>query len=220
MKILTIFTALLLTLAIPSTGSTSVLSITSTTYVPELEMIPEAVAKALEPEAQAIGMDATHEMDEIFVSKGIQNYIKNKNAVKLAKSNKVPYGIWYDPVKWNITKNYNNDAEFSFGLIGKDAYAFMIAESIKAPKDIVTNFVIDNIMKGSEDVEIIKIEDRIVNGLLVTYLRIDATIFGVRINYMIYLFCGEHEIIQIFAYSYGSFFPDLEDFLNGLSKAK
>lgn len=194
-----------------------------------VEIISKLTAKALEPQILNTGMSAVYDTEmnapfcnilEILELKGVVNNNKNKKAVKLAKSNRVPYGIWYDPLKWKITKNFNADAEISFGLIGKDAYAFMITEAIKAPKDVVTNFVIDNMTQVAEDVNIIQIEDRIVNGLPITYLRIDATIMGMRINYMIYLFCGNSEIIQIYTYSYGNFFLELEDFLNGISKAK
>lgn len=95
-----------------------------------------------------------------------------------------------------------------------------LTESIKVPKNVLIDFVIDNMMNVAEHVNIIKIEDRLVNGLPVTYLRVDATIWGIDINYMIYLHCGSGETIQVYSYSYGNFFKDLENFMNGLSKLK
>ncbi len=149
-----------------------------------------------------------------------EHFKKSSKAVQLAKSSRIPCGIWFDPVKWQITKNYNNDAEISFGLKGKDAYAYMINEGITAPIDILTNFVVGGLMDISEDFSIIEVEDRIVNGLPVKYLRVDALISGININYMIYLYCGKDELVQIYAYSFGKHFQDLEDFLNGFSKVK
>ena len=145
---------------------------------------------------------------------------KSSQAVQLAKSTRIPYGIWFDPSKWQITKNYNQAAEISFGLKGKDAYAFMINEGIKAPMDTLTNFVINGFTQGAEDFNVLNIEDRIVNGLPIKYLRIDATIGGININYMIYLYCGNDEIVQIYGYCYGKHFQEVESFLNGFSRAK
>ena len=176
----------------------------------------------------AFAYQKDHEVDEdtySFIDK-ISKYIasikyeKNAKAVQFAKSNRIRFGIWFDPVKWQITKNYNEAAEISFGLKGRDAYAFMINEGIKAPKDVVINFILDNMAGVSEQFNVIQVEDRIINGLPVTYLRIDAMISGVHVNYMIYVYCGDNEIIQLYAYSYGSNFKDVEDFINGLSKAR
>lgn len=72
------------------------------------------------------------------------------------------YGIWFDPVKWETTKNYNKSAEFSFALKGKDAYAFMICEGIKIPYDTVLNLIINDFEEVSEEFSVLAIEDIIV----------------------------------------------------------
>ena len=96
----------------------------------------------------------------------------------------------------------------------------MINEGITAPIDILTNFVVGGLMDIAEDFSIIEVEDRIVNGLHVKYLRVDALISGININYMIYLYCGNDELVQIYAYSFGKRFQDLEDFPEWFFKGK
>lgn len=145
-------------------------------------------------------------------------YKKSSKAVQFAKSNRVPYGIWFNPVKWEITNNFNNAAELSFKLSDKDTYAFMINEGFKAPIETITNHVIENMSSISQNYKILEIEDRNVNGLPVKYIRADATIQGININYMIYLHCGEKGTVQLYGYTYGKNFKELEEFLNGLSK--
>jgi hypothetical protein len=94
----------------------------------------------------------------------------------------------------------------------------MINEGIKMPMENLTDHVINNLNAVSEKYSIIEVEDRKVNGLLVKYIRADARINGVDINYMIYLHCGEKGTVQIYGYTYGKNFKELEEFMNGFSK--
>lgn len=140
---------------------------------------------------------------------------------KLAKSSQIPYGIWFDPTKWRIMKNYHPAAELSFALKDKDAYAFMINEKAKISMDVLVDFVLENITDAAEAIKILQIEERVINDLPVTYLRVDATINNINISYMIHLFCNEAEVIQLFSFSHdGKYLQDLESFINGLCKVE
>lgn len=91
-----------------------------------MSLIPKLAAKSVNNVMNFEFNENINHIQEILELKAPEIFKKSSKSVKLAKSNKVPYGIWYDPINWKITKNYNGDAEFSFGLIGKDAYAFII----------------------------------------------------------------------------------------------
>lgn len=147
-----------------------------------------------------------------------ESYKRSSKAVQFAKSHRIPYGIWFNPIKWEITNNFNNSAEISFRLSDKDTYAFMINEGFEAPIDVITNHVIENMNTVAQNYKIIAIEDRKVNGLSVKFIRADATIQGININYMIYLHSGEKGTVQLYGYTYGKNFKELEEFLNGLSR--
>lgn len=187
-------------------------------------MISELITKeftqaVLDDEINFLSSKANNS-NEFTEHRALKKTKKNSKAVKLARSTRVPFGIWYDPVKWKIANNFNSCAEFCFSLTGKESYAFMINESVRVPKNVAINFLIENVLKIAEYVDVLMIEDRMVNGLPVTYLRIDATIMDVDLSYMIYLYCGQSETIQLFTFSDGSNFKEMESFLNGFSKLK
>lgn len=149
-----------------------------------------------------------------------ESFKKSSKAVQFLKSSRNSYGIWIDPVKWNLTKNFNNDAEFSFSLKGKDAYAFVINEGANIPMEFMTDFIINNFKESSESYSILAVEDRLVNGLPVKYIRADAMTNGNYISFMIYAHSSEKGTVQIYTYSYGNNLIDLEGLLNGLAARK
>lgn len=51
-------------------------------------------------------------------------------------------------------------------------------------------------------------------------MRFDILVAGININYSIYLYFGNNEVIQLYGYSYGKHFQEVENFLNGLVSLK
>lgn len=192
-------------------------------------MIHKYIPLALFVMSMPLQADLTHDLSTIArkIDSSNEKYTTAINQekpcklVKLAKSSQIPYGIWFDPTKWRIMKNFHPAAELSFALKDKEAYAFMINEKVEVSMDMLVDFVLENITNAAEVIKILQIEERVINDLPITYLRVDATINDINISYLIYLFSNGEEIIQLFGFSHdGKYLQDLESFINGLCKVE
>lgn len=153
--------------------------------------------------------------------------IRDSKATTFVKSKLVPFGVWIDPEAWKIsTKKNNEDAEFEFSYRAGDVYALMINEGLGLSYDYMKNFLVEHFNEG-DDVEegrLVREEERMVNGLPVTYLQFDVLIHKVPFSVILYVYIGENETIQLMAFTttkqLAKYQPAIENFLNGLGKAE
>lgn len=144
--------------------------------------------------------------------------------LQFVKSSKIPFGVWLDPKVWESEKNDETEpSEFSFKLKGEEGYGLMVNEPVAIPLESMKEIVVENMKKAeAEDVKVNEEEDRVINGLPVKYLQIDAKVSKVPVNYMVYIYSGEDETIQLFTYSFGKYFiknrKQMENLMNGLAK--
>lgn len=145
-------------------------------------------------------------------------------SAKFIRSKKVPFGVWFDPNVWTVSKKkINADSEFEFSLKNDDTYAFLINEKVGLSYDLVKSALFNQLESFGERVSLITEEKRIVNGLPIRYLEIEIEVKGVLVSYMLYILVGDEETIQLGAFSTGKQRdqnkPVIEKFLNGLSRA-
>ena len=86
--------------------------------------------------------------------------------------------------------------------------------------EFMTDFIMNNLRDGSESYSILAVEDMLVNGLPMKYIRADAVTNGNYISFMIYTHSSEKGTVQIYTYSSGKNLKDLESLFKGLVERK
>lgn len=167
----------------------------------------------------------TYVNEDILESKEIllneTPFEKGKKSSFLVKSKKVNVGIWINPKNWRFKKGDNDDpSEFSFSSKkGEDFYGMLISEKIEISLEALKNIAITNAKDAAPDIEVIKEEYRIVNGVKVLVLQMVGTIQGLKFIYYGYYFSSKNGTIQFLTYTSQSLFDeyekDLEELLNG-----
>lgn len=156
-----------------------------------------------------------NEFDTIIVN-------KPKNANFLVKGVRTKYGIWIDPKKWEFKKDSSNKyAEYSFSLKGEDAYAMIIPERIEFPIDNLKKLAINNAKESAQDVKVIKEGIRIVNGITLSYMEMEATLEGVKFTYMGNYYSDGNGSFQILGYTSRNlaekYRKDIDELINGFT---
>ena len=149
-------------------------------------------------------------------------FLKPTNAIAVKKSTQNSMSINYNPVKWKVLKNKNNeDAEFEFEHVKGNSYAMVINEKIEIPLENLKKISYDNVIENAPDSKIDKAEYRTVNGLKVLHLEMSGTMEGIKFVYYGYYFSNEKGTTQMVCYTAKSLLKeyqvDFEDFLNGLT---
>lgn len=149
-------------------------------------------------------------------------FLKPTNAITTKKSTQNSMSINYNPVKWKVLKNKNNeDAEFEFEHVKGNSYAMVINEKIEIPLENLKKISYDNVIENAPDSKIDKAEYRTVNGLKVLHLEMSGTMEGIKFVYYGYYFSNEKGTTQMVCYTAKSLLKeyqaDFEDFLNGLT---
>lgn len=149
-------------------------------------------------------------------------FLKPTNAIATKKSTQNSMSINYNPVKWKVLKNKNNeDAEFEFEHVKGNSYAMVINEKIEIPLENLKKISYDNVIENAPDSKIDKAEYRTVNGLKVLHLEMSGTMEGIKFVYYGYYFSNEKGTTQMVCYTAKSLLKeyqaDFEDFLNGLT---
>lgn len=148
------------------------------------------------------------------------SYTKSKNATFLVKSDKTKSGVWIDPKKWSFKKSKPTSAsEYKFYSIKGDLYGMLIAEKISLPLESLVNIAISNAKEAATNVEIVKKEYRIVNGLKVAMMQMTGKIQGIVFIYFGYYYTGERGSFQMLTYTSQNLFEqnknEMEELLNG-----
>lgn len=145
---------------------------------------------------------------------------RSKESDKLIKSSKLNYGVWVNKKKWAVEKNKEgNEQEFTFNLIGQDAYGMIVAERIEFPMDNLVNIAVQNAEKAAPDIKIIRDESKRVNGKLVRFLQMEGTVQGIKLVYLNYYFSNKNGSIQFVTYTAKNLLKqyrdEMETLLNG-----
>ncbi len=145
--------------------------------------------------------------------------------VTLKEKNQM-YQVLVNKNKWSYSdKNkfdLNSDATFEFVHKNDDAYAMVISERITFDSvDKLMEFVVGNLYEGADSVEILDVDDRVVNGKQVSYLKTKAILNGLNLIYEGYYYTGPTGTIQFSAWTGENLFEEYEqdmmDLLNGLT---
>lgn len=140
-------------------------------------------------------------------------------------SSKINVGVHINPKKWAFEKGEDNEpSEFRFQLKDKDAYGMLIAEKIEIPIENLKNIAVENARSVAPDIQIVKLEQRTVNGLKVLLMQMNGTIQGVKFTYYGYYYSFKGGTVQLLTYTaqnlLDEYKPDMEDFLNGFELTK
>ena len=152
-------------------------------------------------------------------------FTKDKSASYLVKSKKLKVGVYINPEKWGFTNGgINESAEFNFSQKEFDVLASLITERISINLGDMAELIFQNAKNQSDDVEIIKKEYRIVNGVKMLCLQMKMTIKGIKYIYFTYNFSNKDGAVQLTcltnAYLFDKNYKLIENFLNGLVMLK
>jgi hypothetical protein len=150
-----------------------------------------------------------------------KKFKKNRRSTFTVKSKKANIGICINPKKWSYSKSKNNPAvEYQFKRKEEDLYAMLITEKAEIPLETLKKAAIINAKNSSKDLKVIHEEYRIVNGIKVIMLEMNATVQGMKFTYIGYYYSNEKGSYQLLTYSslklIETYRKDIEVFLNGL----
>jgi hypothetical protein len=153
---------------------------------------------------------------------GVTGFTKPAAATEVLKSNKGYFELWYNPAKWKpiTASEINRSAEFALQHTNGDAYAMAIVERISMPVASLKKTALENAKKVAPDANIAYEEDRVVNGVKLSAMRMEFTIQDVPYTYYGYYWGGDAGSLQVVTYTGRNLFKeyesDLTDLLNGV----
>jgi hypothetical protein len=157
---------------------------------------------------------------ETSIALNENKFVKDKSATFLVKSKKLKVGIYINPDKWGVTNGGINPAEFNFSQKELDILASLITERASINLSEMAELILENAKNQSDDVEIIKKEYRIVNGIKMLCLQMKMTIKGMKFIYFSYNFSNKNGAVQLTsvtnAYLFDKNYKLIENFLDGL----
>lgn len=150
-----------------------------------------------------------------------KKFYKDSNSTFLLKSNKFNIGFWLNPKKWSFKKAIDNpDAEYELELKNEDLYGMIITEKAYIPVETLRSIAIDNAKAMSTDINIVKEEYRIVNGIKVLLLHLNGTMQGINFFYYGYYYSNSNGTVQFITFTtqnlISSYKPACENLLNGI----
>jgi len=150
---------------------------------------------------------------------------KSNSSTFLLKSAKFDIGVWLDPKKWSFEKpDDNSAAEYELQLKDEDLYAMMITEKVEIPLETLRGIAIENAQEVAPDLQIVKEEYRVVNGLKVLLMQMNGTMKGIKFSYYGYYFTNSKGTIQFVTYTAQNLLSEYksvcEEILNGLVEIK
>jgi hypothetical protein len=149
------------------------------------------------------------------------DFSKGKSSIYLVKSKKLRVGVYIDPDHWGVTNGgINEPAEFNFTMKEFDILASLITEKTSFPLEDLAELIYQNAKNQSADVEILKKEYRIVNGVKMLCMQMKMTVKGISFIYFTYNFSNKNGTAQLTCVTNAMLFnknrQKIEKFLNGL----
>jgi len=155
------------------------------------------------------------------VSVNASRFTRAKEASFTVRSSRNNAVVYINPKKWTFSKSAKNGAsEYTFQSTDGDLYGMLITERISMPLDILGAAALNNMRKVAPDAELLKQEYRYVNDRKMLYMRVGATMQGMKLVYAGYYYSDEGGTTQLVAYTSQNLAQQrtaaAEEFLGGL----
>ncbi|MEO9476109.1 MAG: hypothetical protein ABJG41_11255 [Cyclobacteriaceae bacterium] len=166
-------------------------------------------------------VDGDIEDSEIPVNETL--FEKDKKASFQVKSKKLGVGLSINPKEWAFTKSTDNEsAEFEFQMRGEDLYGMMITEKFEIPLETLKGIALDNARSAANDIQLMKEEYRMVNGVKVLMMQIKGSLQGIKFIYFGYYYSSSMGTVQLVTYTgeglFEEYYSKAEIFLNGFEE--
>jgi hypothetical protein len=154
------------------------------------------------------------------------NFSRGSNSTFLIKSKINGFGVYLNPKNY-IFKGESEvkDAEFSFTSRKKNSWGLMINETIGVPLKSMRKVQIENLKETATNIEVLKEEYIVVNGIEALHLRIKADVKelgGLSCIYCTYSTSNKDSTTQLTSFTTENNFntcsEDMYELLNGLTK--
>jgi len=148
---------------------------------------------------------------------------KDVSSTFLLKSTKINLGFYINPKNWSFEKA-SSESIFEYDLTFKkgELYGRIITEKLEVPIESLKEIAIMNAKKASPDIQVMKEEFRIVNGIKLLFLQLNGTIKGIKFTFFGYYYSDSNGALQFLTYSTESVakenFNEMEKLLNGITK--
>ena len=150
---------------------------------------------------------------------------ETNNSNQLIKSNIGDFGVSINPntIKTN-SYSFNKDAEFTFASKNGKFWALFMTEKISFPLKFLKDLKIKSMKDKIESFEILKEDERIVNGMKIMHVQLKGTSKNFNFVYCIYFASSESSTSQLFSYCLESDFENNREnmykFLDGFTQVK
>ncbi len=156
------------------------------------------------------------------ISLNSTKFSKNNQSTFQVKSNVLTNtSIYINPKTWSFKKPGDGSArEYTFQLKEKDAYGMLITERIGIPIESLKDLALKNARKAAPDLQVVKEEFRMVNGVKVLFMQMNGTLQGISFSYYGYYYSSRSGSMQLLTYTsenlLNEYKTNLEELLNGL----
>ncbi|MEH0167034.1 hypothetical protein ABT392_09210 [Paucibacter sp. JuS9] len=150
-------------------------------------------------------------------------FAKANNQSFLLKSTKNKAAAWIDPKKWTFRKTEGNTeaSEYKFKHKEADVYGMLITEQIEIGLENLAQLALENAKKFAPNARIVSQEYRMVNGIKVIRMRIDASAQGANFTYVGHYMSDKSGSTQFMVYTSTNLIDrnlaEIDEFLNGFS---
>jgi hypothetical protein len=129
----------------------------------------------------------------------------------------------YDPEQWRPAAS-DVGGQFAFSHSSAGGHALVIVERTAVPLDAVEDVALSNAQAVDPHARVVFRNRNWVNGVAFRFLKIEATVGTIPMDYWGYFYVGEGCTVQVITYTEKSQLPEHErgfmDFLNGLTVSR
>lgn len=160
-------------------------------------------------------------MEDVEIMMNPGTFTKGENASFLLKSSKNNFGFYLNPKEWSFTKEASNiAAEYELHLKSGDLYGMIISEQLEIPLETLRGIAVNTAKAAAPDLQVVKEEYRMVNGLKMLHLQMNGTMQGIKFSYYGYYYSNESGTVQYVTFTaqnlIESYREQCDALLNGL----
>ncbi|MEP4532019.1 MAG: hypothetical protein ABJ004_02960 [Cyclobacteriaceae bacterium] len=168
-------------------------------------------------------LDGDLEAEDAEIPINESSFEKDKKSTFQIKSKKLDVGLSINPKEWSFSRSTDNEsAEFEFQMKGEDLYGMMITEKFEIPLETLKQIALDNARSAANDIQLMKEEYRMVNGVKVLMMQIKGSIQGIKFIYFGYYYSSSMGTVQLVSYTgeglFEEYYDKAEIFLNGFEE--
>lgn len=149
---------------------------------------------------------------------------KSEKSTFLVKGKKLKYGIWMNPKKWTFSGEKNASvpaAEYFFRFKEGDLYAMTVPEEVQVSFESLPKLALKLAQNMDPNAHVTHEDIRIVNGSLVRYIEMKATVEGMELVYVGYYYSGKEGIIRFLGFMSQNLLTkyrkDIDELLSGFT---